>query len=353
MIKLEALSKELIDKMGIPLNDLWLVKLDDLTEGPFDTHTLKNYVQENANDLQEYEVKRLDHYEWEPLLNLATFRVEGVEAIDTKEVQYFVLHQGQKVQLTHKQLESKIRHDELSLTNEISIDDGVTWIKINELDFFQKKFAKDFTLPEKPKEDSFLKAKLIVDEKVLSLPEEDDDDQVLISIAQQERMIDVSSFKPEQFQHDNSQATIKWIGSFAVSFAIILVATPFIMFSGQETRVSKTEDSEINSKPFDQRPNSRIPASVKPFQPQFTKQVFHQNNYQQQFNSQQQHFEPQYDQRDFQPETMIEHEAAPLNEPSIVSQNNDGQSLDSAMGGEVQSSDANLEQPIVEDAAEL
>ena len=165
---LQPLSDETIDAMGINNHDLWLVRINKTVLGPFETESLRSYALENEELFNDAQANRMDEHQFKPFWNHPQFQRRKPSIISSTQHQsrFWLLLTGQKTgPHSFQEIDEKIEHGELVLTDQISTDDGHTWKKIFNIPDFDRRRHSAETLPVSPTELSFQEAKLKLVEK--------------------------------------------------------------------------------------------------------------------------------------------------------------------------------------------
>ncbi len=149
-LDLKPISEETIKELGITPQDLWMVQINDVTYGPFETLSLKHYCQENESLFFRALASRVNEDQWIPFRELDAFKNKDVSASAQKRF-YWLLVEGQKTaSLRFEDVDKKIESKSIIMTDLISSDDGLTWKKIFQLGEFHHRFQNGTELPEAP-----------------------------------------------------------------------------------------------------------------------------------------------------------------------------------------------------------
>ncbi len=148
-LDLKPLSQETIEEMGFGPSDLWIVRLGQDEFGPFETKSLKHYASEHDGLFSRIQAAHPGSEEWHPFFDYPEFK--RVESNFKTNQRYWILETGQKSHpLFHKDIEKKLELGTLSMTDQISLDDGHTWQKIYLLESFDQIFHSPDELPDSP-----------------------------------------------------------------------------------------------------------------------------------------------------------------------------------------------------------
>lgn len=366
---LKPLSQETIDQMGFNNHDLWLVKIRDEIHGPFEAQSLKHYASENETQLDQALACRSDENDFKPFWGHALFQRRKPTALsENHEGPFWILDYGRKHgPFSYHDIDKKIEMGLLSMTDHLSVDDGMTWKKIYEIAGFDRRSHDASELPEAPFESVFQRAKLELLEKMDKPHTNTPDELAAMAHAGLHNGAKILTLKLDELTLNNLSKTevsesLKWAIPSAAMILIALVTTGYYVFSPNENVELVAEADTQNYKPKEPNPSknlpraeipgSRRPASVGPAAYAPTPTPNYQGS---RFPTQMEiHEDARYDEapeRDpygNQPDPI---EAPPAPEHSLVSNtHNEGedQSLDAAMNGIDQPV-----QPVVEEASDF
>lgn len=154
IVKLQALTKEEILHKELSLREVWMIKIHSKISGPFLLEDLREYVQENEDLLTTAEASRLDPQEWMPLFSYPQFQRRGPRIISTpqnSEGPFWLLDKGLKIGPFEKQnILKRLEMKTLIVTDSISSDEGKTWLKIFEIEGFDRRDFAPSELPAAP-----------------------------------------------------------------------------------------------------------------------------------------------------------------------------------------------------------
>ena len=153
-VTLQALTKEEILHKELSHRELWMLKLNSQTWGPFLLEDLREYVQENEDLLTSVQASRLDPQEWMPLFSYPQFQRRSPRLISTPqntEGPFWLLDKGLKIgPFEKKHVLKRLELKTLIVTDSISSDDGKTWLKIFEIEGFDRRDFAHSELPTAP-----------------------------------------------------------------------------------------------------------------------------------------------------------------------------------------------------------
>lgn len=243
-IDLKPLSKESIAEMAYNNHDLWLVRLGSIVFGPYESESLKHYVHDNEHLFETAEASRVDENEWKPFWSHTKFQRRRPQMIhgEKHEGPFWIMDFGLKVgPFSFRDIDKKIEMGLLVMTDHLSIDDGLSWVKIYQIEGFDRRALNPDELPSAPYESSFEKAKLALVEK-MGRPHMNTNDELAEmawSAGQQGKVI---QFKIEELtlRHEKethiSDAT-KWFIPAAAAIALTITTSAYFAFNAEETTV--------------------------------------------------------------------------------------------------------------------
>lgn len=362
-IDLQALSDETIAQMGYQGSDLWLVRIESIVFGPYETESLKHYVHDNEHLFENAQASRMDDPKMQPFWNHAIFQRRAPQVVKTEQHEgpFWLMTAGLKVgPLSFHDIDKKIEMNILGMTDHISIDDGETWIKIFEVDGFDRRTHAPDELPIAPLESSFQKARLALVEK-LETPHASTVDGLaeMAHVAHKEAR--VIQFKIEEMTLKVEKKTevsdgMKWIMPTAAAIILTIATTGYMMFTDKGEAIPEVAEIQSELKngkprpmPRGQMPGSdrRRPASVgynQPSQTSYSNDSRYPTHIETHDEFQQDH---QID-RDPLDGPVNDIEQQPQEHSLVGNDANQDVSLDAAMNG------VNLpSQPIVEEASDF
>lgn len=368
-IDLKPLTEETISEMGYNSHDLWLVKIGNITFGPYETESLKHYVGDNEHLFEEAHASRMDNVEWQPFWEHTVFQRRKVQAVgEAHEGPFWLMDNGLKIgPLSFRDIDKKIEMGLLGMTDHISVDDGHHWKKIYQIEGFDRRTYSPDELPVAPLESSFQKAKLALVEK-MDQPHVHVSDELADMAYSGIQQAKVIEFKIDEMTLETNRSTemassLKWAVPTAAAVVMALMTTGYFMFStDDEATIAADESSE---KPFYQAsagaarktsprgfvPSSsaRTPASVS--YGQTPQNSYNDSRYPTQMDMHE-NYESPPEERDPLDGPVTDVEQAPVEHSLVGNDNNPnpaGESLDAAMNGISQPA----EQPIVEEASDF
>ena len=365
-IELQSLSKETIDKMGFNNHDLWLVKIENETYGPFESQALKEYASQNETLFDEALASRLDTNNFQAFWSHAFFQRRGPQVIKSEPHagSFWLLHEGQKKgPFSFKEIDKKLEMNLLTMVDHISTDDGHHWKKIYEVSGFDRRTHTAAELPEAPFESSFQKARLALIDKI-ERPHVNTQDEVA-ELAHQ-GSAKVLTLKLDEMTLQNLKSTevsesLKWAVPGAAAIIMTIVASGyFIMSPSSPDTLVENEATREEIQRSAPNPSANMAAAQgsmpRPSMPTPTREPASFGNtqapqrpHESRFPTHMEtHSDPERD------EPMDRDFMDPVNEPepqeqSLVSRpQQDDQSLDAAMNGEVRPVE-----PIVEESSDF
>ncbi len=158
-IDLKPLGKD-ADPKKFPEIYLWLVKIGDHIQGPFDLKSLQDYAFRNPTRFEQAFASNLRDNQWLPFFEHSYFQrrssvrsrsLKNKELEEKQKLQdrFYLLVKGQKIgPFGQADIRSMIASKRLTMTDLVSIDDGHSWIKIYKHSAFDRRSQKRATLPK-------------------------------------------------------------------------------------------------------------------------------------------------------------------------------------------------------------
>lgn len=258
-IDLKPLTDEIVAQMGVTGHDLWLIRIDSVVYGPFETESLKHYVLDNEDLFEQAEASRADETEWKPFWTHTKFQRRRPQVLQGQvhEGPFWIMDYGLKAgPFSFKEIDKKLEMDLLGMTDLISVDEGQNWIKIFEIEGFDRRAHSPDDLPIAPYESSFHKAKLLLVEKLESSQENvvDEFAQMCFEGLKSAKVIPFKFDEiPVNHQHQTPVSeALRW--ALPAAMAVVLtVGTIGYIFSTESDEqlalVDKTQISDIKIKP--------------------------------------------------------------------------------------------------------
>ena len=364
-IDLKPLTEETIQEMGFQGHDLWLVKIDSVIYGPFETESLKHYVSDNEELFNEAEASLSDETEWKSFWAHTKFQRRKPQGIPSENYQgpFWLMDAGRlSGPFADREIDKKIEMGILGMTDHLSIDGGESWIKIYEIHGFDRRSHSPEELPIAPVEASFQKAKLEIVDK-LEQPHLNTINELAGLVWEEQLRGKVIRFKQEELSpvHIKSAAinsSFKWASPVAAAVVALLTTGYFLVFSDKEVnlvesseqesldRKNNISDSRVSSKGVVPSAGFRVPSSVGYTQPSKINEPTYQTHIETHAENNPEVVEERA------PSDTIQGEAEqPPQEPSLVENNQqqEDQSLDAAMN----TTPRPEEQPVVEEASDF
>jgi hypothetical protein len=361
-IDLKPLSEETIQEMGFAPHDLWLVKIDSVVFGPFETETLKHYVQDNEVLFETAEASRTDESEWKHFWTHTKFQRRRPQVLsgDRHEGPFWTLDGGVKFgPFGFREIDKKLEMGLLGMTDRLSVDNGESWVKIYEISDFDRRSHVPEELPVAPLDSTLQRSRLQLIED--SCDHKFSSAEGLAELAWEGRQARVLHLKLDELRpiSTNEQIispTMKFAVPLAVSLVFGLISGAYLLSQDTANDDSLTAESE---KPFYQRKAQRkgmgelsggqirMPASTGYARPSSGFQQTEHSSYPTQVITHEdvnnlpppEHFDQQSP------------EAQPPQEHSLVTENTgtpEENSLDATMNGSTEAP-----QPVVEEASDF
>jgi len=363
-IDLKPLNEETIQQMGYSSHDLWLVKIDSIVFGPFETESLKHYVGDNEHLFEHAEASLADESNWKPFWESTGFQQKKLQAVSSENYEgpFWIMDMGLKSgPLSYREIDKKIEMGLLVMTDSVSVDNGENWIKIYQVKGLDRRSFSPDELPNSPYESSFQKAQL----KILSKLEQSNREAIegLASVAFE----GLKKAKPNPLKIE--EMTLKTdispeispslnIIFPAIAMSLILLATAtYVMFSisdedktltdlsDTQTKSRMKKSSEVSHSGSIPTAGQRSPANFETQEPRSSYSNDHR--YPTQIETHEDHQnDPEIDRGPAEAPT----EPDQPQEHSLVGNDSGDQSLDAAMNN---SNPAPVEQPIIEEASDF
>lgn len=267
-IDLKPLSDQAIQELGLSGHDLWLVKIDSVVYGPYETESLRHYVKDNESLFDEALVLLSDEKEWKPFWEYTKFQRRKPQGLVVTDYQgpFWIMDRGQVTgPFSYNEIDKKIEMDLLSMTDRLSVDEGVTWIKIFEVEGFDRRTHDPEELPRAPinLNDSETRLSLVPEKNQINL------DDIVDLVWKEQQKGKVIQFKKEEITFQQEQPLmispkLKW---FVQSTAAILIVVATIIYNFTSTPneqiASFNEEEEVETpKKKARTPGSSYSASI-------------------------------------------------------------------------------------------
>nr|BDT28487.1 DUF4339 domain-containing protein [Bacteriovorax sp. HI3] len=122
----------------------------DSSFGYITLYDLKNYLIDHHDEVKDYQVRNIDSNEWIALFEHPYFQrrkpqlVSATTLSTDDEQQYFMLRNGQKTGPFEKyELTTMLEDKEILLTDMVSTNHGHTWMKLYQVDGFDRRSLKE------------------------------------------------------------------------------------------------------------------------------------------------------------------------------------------------------------------
>jgi hypothetical protein len=134
------------------------IKDEEKILGFISLYDLKAYVFEHEEEAKNYAIKNIDQNEWKNIYEHPYFQRRKPQLVsinhlkDADDLEFFILHKGQKSGPFEKfELLEKVESREILLSDMVSFNGGYTWIKLYQVDGFERRSLRDSTqLPGMP-----------------------------------------------------------------------------------------------------------------------------------------------------------------------------------------------------------
>lgn len=216
-------SKEEIEQNVEAREHIFEIKDQETSLGYISLYDLKAYVLEHEKETGDYLVRNIDSKEWTPVFEHPYFQRRKPQLVSASalssedEQQFFILRQGQKTGPYEKyELVSMLESKELLLTDMVSGNAGHTWMRLYQVDGFDRRILKESDqLPGVP-------SKIINqgNESVVELPPET---EAISSLAYLSNVKRGKSIERERVEFKD--ATVTTAGNQSSIYKVLLVAS--------------------------------------------------------------------------------------------------------------------------------
>ena len=154
-------SEEVITANVENRDHIFEIKDEEKTLGFISLYDLKAYVFEHEDEAKNYYVKNIDGDEWKNIYEHPFFQRRKPQLVstdslkDADDLEFFILQKGQKVGPFEKyELLEKVENREILLSDMVTFNGGFTWLKLFQVDGFERRSLKENTqLPGMPSDD--------------------------------------------------------------------------------------------------------------------------------------------------------------------------------------------------------
>ncbi|MDO9180908.1 MAG: hypothetical protein Q7U04_00805 [Bacteriovorax sp.] len=245
------ISEETILTMVENREHIFEIKDEEKTLGFISLYDLKAYISEHEEDAQNYWVKNIDLDEWKHIFEHPFFQRRKPQLItpaltsDPDDLDFFVLTKGQKTgPLKKLELMEKVENKEILLSDMVSYNAGMTWIKLYQVDGFERRTLMDNDqLPGMPSND-FLKKP---SESINTMSETTDAISSLAFLGNQKKGKTLEREREVSYQDELDRKG----GSFSIYKWLLLASVAGIMYFLFNIK------SHLNS-PFGAQPGSTV-----------------------------------------------------------------------------------------------
>jgi hypothetical protein len=133
--------------------ELWFVHYQGSEYGPFDTGSLKSLSEEKQEEFEDVKIRSAESHTWEDFYSHTRFQRREPKLVPAQSLvnndSFLVLIEGvKKGPFTLNELKEQIAEHSVRLSDQISVDEGQTWIKIFEHHQFDRRHRIANDLPE-------------------------------------------------------------------------------------------------------------------------------------------------------------------------------------------------------------
>lgn len=260
-IDLKPLTEETIKQMGYSSHDLWLVKIDSIVFGPFETESLKHYVSDNEDLFERAEACLTDETEWKPFWEHTKFQSKKMHIVaENYDGPFWIMDFGLKLgPYTYREIDKKIEMGLLVMTDYISVDNGENWVKIYQVGGLDRRIFSPEVLPDAPYE-SKMQNPTFPDNRHEKTAIEELANLAFLGHQQQiESQLKMDELTLKREIHSHRQSAVRWFIPITAAITMALISGIYSMISSvklPELSAEKKEETKIEE--------SRVPASITP-----------------------------------------------------------------------------------------
>lgn len=247
---LKPLTDEEIEQLGLSVSDLWMIQGEGQdVQGPFSTSYLNEKAKEHESFFETTMVFNLVIEEWRDFFSSAEFQRRKPKLVPAQNLiqneDFYLLDKGQKTgPYKLEEVKAKVESKEIQVSDEVSVDDGKTWIKLYEHHEFDRRLMKNQEdLPFQPEADVFEESDKVASLEVARAQKLKEDESAITGLAfigrghdkgqelknsndkketseEEYEENDLIDFKLPQSQLTNKIKAIKWkyVGGFFIFF---------------------------------------------------------------------------------------------------------------------------------------
>lgn len=221
------LSDEEVDKLGLSVSDLWMLQGEGQdVQGPFSTQYLNEKASEHEDFFENAKVYNLVIEEWKDFFASTEFQRRKPKLVPAQNLiqndDFYILDKGQKTgPFSLEQIKNKLESGEIVVSNEVSVDDGKTWIKLYEHHEFDRRLHKNQEdLPFQPEQEVFDESDKVASLEVARAQKQKEDDTAITGLAflgrghdkgqsfPQEMRIEHPEDKTEEYEDEDDDSEI-------------------------------------------------------------------------------------------------------------------------------------------------
>ncbi|MBF0207819.1 MAG: hypothetical protein HQK53_13120 [Oligoflexia bacterium] len=187
--KLRVVSAADIEANLVYKDDLWFILVREKLVGPFHKNDLKEFLNNNPHFPLNTKISNYNTPEnLVPIFSLVQFQRRKPQLVpapmDAKENEIFLLSQGLKNgPYTYKEVAELIDQKKILYNDLISVDEGITWIKVYEYPSFNRRGTGAKTLPIEPSIEVFYQSDKEIALELTKKKGVDDDNEGLVGLA--------------------------------------------------------------------------------------------------------------------------------------------------------------------------
>ena len=136
---------EIVSKVDVR-GHIFEIKDSEKTLGFISLYDLKAYVFEHEEEAENYSIKTIDGEEWKNIYEHSFFQRRKPQLISTDtlkeadDLEFYILQKGQKTGPFEKDILMEMVHNrQMLLSDMVSFNAGLTWIKLYQVDGFERR----------------------------------------------------------------------------------------------------------------------------------------------------------------------------------------------------------------------
>lgn len=218
-VNLTPLTDEEIDELGLSVSDLWMLQAKGTeVQGPFSTKYLNEKAREHEDFFESSQVYNLVIEEWKDFFSSAEFQRRKPKLVPAQNLiqneDFYLIQKGQKIgPFKLAEVKAKVESREIQVSDEVSVDEGKTWIKLYEHHEFDRRLMKNQEdLPFQPEAQVFEESDKVASLEVARAQKSKEDESAITGLAFLGRGNDKgqtlksnNEASPESHDHDDTE----------------------------------------------------------------------------------------------------------------------------------------------------